>query len=46
MSTHNYLFVSDLHLSEGRDPETGRFRPMRIFSTTTLLPVFWFITLT
>lgn len=22
-SSHNYLFVSDLHLSEGRDPQTG-----------------------
>lgn len=22
-STHNFLFVSDLHLSEGRDPHTG-----------------------
>lgn len=24
-STHNYLFVSDLHLSEGWDPHTGKF---------------------
>lgn len=31
MSTHNYLFVSDLHLSEGRDPETGRLSPNEDF---------------
>ncbi|MFQ5401532.1 MAG: hypothetical protein ACE5E7_18280 [Anaerolineae bacterium] len=24
-TTHNYLFVSDFHLSEGRDPATGRY---------------------
>lgn len=31
MSTHNYLFVSDLHLSEGRNPKTGLLSPNEDF---------------
>ena len=30
-TSHNYLFVSDLHLSEGRDPRTGLLSPNEDF---------------
>ena len=30
-SSHNYLFVSDLHLCEGRDPKTGWLSPNEDF---------------